>query len=137
MATAAVTPTMAAEVSVRTQRIRLGDDGIVRAELLPHIDVDRGDAVEAVEAIATIAGGRRRPVLVDIRRVRTMSREARMYFAGVETSHVESAAALLVASPLTRAIGNFFLGLNKPLFPTRLFTSEADAIAWLASFVVS
>jgi hypothetical protein len=48
---------------------------------------------------------------------------------------VESAAALLIGSPLTRAIGNFFMGLNKPLIPTRLFTSETEALAWLKGFV--
>ena len=125
---------MATEISVRTQRIRLDDDGIVRAELLPHIDVDHADAVEAVGAIATLSGGKRVPVLVDLRRVKSMSREARTYFSGVETSRTESAAALLVGSPLTRAIGNFFLGLNRPCFPTRLFTSEEDALAWLHGF---
>ena len=64
-----------------------------------------------------------------------MSRDARVYFAGPQTAEVESAAALLIHSPLGRAVGNFFLGLNKPLFPTRLFTSESDALAWLSSFV--
>jgi hypothetical protein len=28
-------------------------------------------------------------------------------------------------------IGNFFINLNKPLAPTRLFTSEAAALTWL------
>ena len=41
----------------------------------------------------------------------------------------------LIRSPLARAIGNFFRGLNKPLFPTRLFTSEPEAMAWLRSFL--
>jgi hypothetical protein len=32
-------------------------------------------------------------------------------------------------------LGNFYLGLNKPLVPTRLFTSEEEAQAWLRSFL--
>jgi hypothetical protein len=36
---------------------------------------------------------------------------------------------------VARAIGNFFMGLNKPLIPTRLFTSEAEALGWLREFV--
>jgi len=64
-----------------------------------------------------------------------MDREARRYFAGEETAKVESAAALLIESPLSKAIGNFFMGLNKPIVPTRLFTSEAEALAWLKGFV--
>jgi hypothetical protein len=126
---------MTPDDAVRSQRIRLDEAGIVRAELLPHVDVDGADAAEAVAAIARLGGGRKRPVLVDLRRLKSMNREARAYFAGPVTARVESAAALLVGSPLTRAIGNFFLGLNKPCFPTRLFTSEGEALAWLTGFV--
>jgi hypothetical protein len=43
--------------------------------------------------------------------------------------------ALLVGSPMSRAIGNFFIGLNKPLIPTRLFVSEPEALAWLRGFL--
>ena len=68
---------------------------------------------------------------MDITEIDGMTREARQYFAGPETAKVESAAALLIKSPLTRAIGNFFLGFNKPLFPTRLFTSTEEALLWL------
>lgn len=46
----------------------------------------------------------------------------------------DSPLPLLLQSPaLTRAIDNFFMGLNKPLFPTRLFTSEEEALTWLKS----
>jgi len=34
-------------------------------------------------------------------------------------------------SPLSRAVGNIFLGVNRPLVPCRLFTSEPQALAWL------
>jgi hypothetical protein len=47
---------------------------------------------------------------------------------------VFSATALIISSPLSRAIGNFFLGLNRTSMPTRLFTSEADALAWLSEY---
>ena len=85
--------------------------------------------------IASLCMGRRRPVLVDMTDVRSMNRDARMYYAGPETAAVECAAALLVGSPLTSVIGNFFLGLNKPLIPTRLFTREEEALTWLGSFL--
>jgi hypothetical protein len=122
-------------IEVRTQRIWLSDDGIVHAKLKPHIEVDRADAEEAVRAIGSLCNGTKRPVFVDMSEIKFMSRDARTYFAGAETARVEAAAALLIRSPLTKAIGNFFLGLNKPLFPTRLFTSQAEALAWLLGFV--
>jgi hypothetical protein len=38
-----------------------------------------------------------------------------------------------VANPLSRVIGNFFLGLSKTAFPLRLFSDTDNAIAWLRS----
>ena len=122
-----------AQVEVRSQTLWLDSDGIVRAKLKPHLHIGLGDAQEAVRAIRELCQGRRSPVLVDMTDLQAMDREARVYFAGAETAQVESAVAILVRSPLSRAIGNFFMGLNKPLFPTRLFTSEEEALAWLKS----
>jgi hypothetical protein len=31
-------------------------------------------------------------------------------------------------------MGNFFLGVSKPMVPTRLFDEEASAVAWLLTF---
>lgn len=126
---------MEAPVEVRSQSIWRDGDGIIRAKVKPGIEIGLEDAREAVRAIAGLCEGIQRPVLVDMSALRAMDRAARLYFAGPETAQVESAAALIVSSPLARAIGNFFMGLNKPLFPTRLFTSEAEALAWLKTFL--
>ena len=109
--------------------------GIARQEPFPESDFTLEDAREVTAAFATLGNGKPLPTLVDLRNVRWMQREARAHFSGPETAIVQSAAALIIASPLSRAIGNFFLGFNKPLFPTRLFTSETEALEWLKGFV--
>jgi hypothetical protein len=43
------------------------------------------------------------------------------------------ASALVVQSPLSRAIGSFFMGLSRPRFPARLFESVEGAIQWVES----
>ncbi len=40
----------------------------------------------------------------------------------------------VISSPVSRVIGNFFMGLNKPISPTRLFTDPHKAIQWLHTF---
>jgi hypothetical protein len=122
-----------AQTETRTQKIWLDGEGIVHVKLKPHLVVGFVDAQEAVRAIGQLCGGKRSPVVVDMTELMSMEREARLYFAGAETAQVEAAVAILIRSPLSRAIGNFFMGLNKPLFPTRLFTSEEEAVAWLKS----
>lgn len=120
----------------RSQNITLGEDGIVQITMRPEVhELELTDAQDAIRVVAEVGGGRPRPALVDLRELRSMSRDCRKYFAGPETARVESAVALLVVSPIARAIGNFFMGLNRPLIPTRLFTSETDALVWLRDFV--
>ena len=77
----------------------------------------------------------RRPMLVDTTGLRSMTRDARKYFAGPEASKVVIAGALVVTSPLGRAIGNFFLGFDRSSNPTRLCSSEPEALEWLRGFL--
>jgi hypothetical protein len=39
--------------------------------------------------------------------------------------------ALVVGNALSRALGSFFIGLNRPRVPTRLFDSVENGIQWL------
>lgn len=39
--------------------------------------------------------------------------------------------ALLVGSSFGRMIGNLYMAVSPPRFPTRLFTDEDEATAWL------
>jgi hypothetical protein len=40
----------------------------------------------------------------------------------------------LANSKLSVYIGNFFMGINKPASPTRMFTNPDRAVAWLSKF---
>lgn len=127
---------MSAIIETRAQHLWIDDEGIVHVIVKPHAEVSLPDAVEAVRAVAQLGEEVKRPTLVDMRSVKSITRDARMYFAGAETAKAETATALIVGSPLTRAIGNFFLGLNKTTLPCRLFTTEADALAWLRGYLL-
>lgn len=41
--------------------------------------------------------------------------------------------ALVVESALSRALGSFFVGLSRPIVPTKLFESVQSAVEWLKS----
>jgi hypothetical protein len=92
------------------------------------------DAQQNVAAIFALSGGKRSRVLVDMRGVRSQSREARQYFAGPEAEKATRAVALLIGSPVSRVLANFFLRLTNQRIPTALFTSEDAAIGWLMRF---
>ncbi|WP_437321352.1 DUF7793 family protein [Sorangium sp. So ce385] len=124
----------AREIVTSAQILRLEDDGIIRATAFP-VHMSLGFAQEVVRATIELADGTPRPVLVDIRAQKTVDRAAREYFAGAEAAKGHCALALLVDSPVSKAIGNFFLGLSQAPVPRKLFTSEDEAIGWLRGFL--
>jgi len=81
-----------------------------------------------------VLGGRRVPLLVDMTRVSSVSREARQFYASPGAVAPFLAFGLLIGSPVSRVIGNFFLGLNRLPRPARLFTSRGDGLRWLQGF---
>ena len=121
-------------IKTRTANIWLGEDGIIRNVVLPGAEITGVDAKENILSYAQF-GGQKYPVLVDIRDIKSFDREGRMYPASAEAGECMSAAALLIGSPLSRAIGNFWLGTRSAVYPVRLFTSEDEAIEWLQQYV--
>ena len=122
-------------IETRTQFIWLGEDGILRSKCKPNAELSLEDAKAAIAEVSILCNGIARPILVDLAGTKSIHRDARNYFAGPETIEVECAAALLVGSPIARAIGNFFIGINKATVPSRLFTSEQEALDWLQQFL--
>lgn len=110
---------------------------IITARFRPGAEVTLDDARANVALCLERNEGRRRPLLVDLREVKSQTAEARAYLAGPDGNKVSQAVGLLVASPASRVLGNFYLGLNKPSIPTRLFTSEEEARAWLRGFLAA
>jgi len=67
--------------------------------------------------------GRRCSVVVVLDSLTSQDSEARRIYAAGMQPALFYAAALIVTSPLARAIGSFFLGLTRPAVPTKLFES--------------
>jgi hypothetical protein len=118
----------------RTSRVRIDEEGIVRVVVKPNAEITLEDAKANVEAAVKISGGKKMSVLVDMRPLRSMTREARQHMAGEATAKIAKAQALLVDTGLSKIIGNFLLGLNKPPYPTKMFTSDTEAVEWLRGF---
>jgi hypothetical protein len=123
------------QVELRNARVWLGADGLARYIAQSGADVTLADAEACHAAVLDLYQGETHPLLVDIRKVKSASREARKFFAGSTSNDTTRAVALLVSSPVSWLIGNFFLSINKPAFPVRLFTNETEALGWLRSFL--
>ena len=93
------------------------------------------DAEENTTAVKELSKNDVFPILVDLRLISQITKEARDHFAMRERKPGVNAIAMLVRSPVSSIIGNFFLGMNKPKVPTQLFSTEAKALKWLEQFI--
>ena len=87
------------------------DDALAAQEVLEPF-------VETVSSLLT---------LVDIRGIRRSTSQARRVHPNPKTARL----ALLVGSPVSRMLGNAYLGINKLPCPTKLFTDMERAAEWL------
>ena len=97
-----------------------------------HVSLDV--AKSCVEQRIYFSKGKSYPLLIDIKGIKSITRDAREYLASIGTTHVK-AGALITGSPFNRTIGNIFLAIDKPLVPTKLFTSEEKARLWLKEYL--
>lgn len=110
-------------------RAWLRPDGVVQFAWQPGFAVGGADAAAAMDAGREAARGAMRGVLVDMRTLGVMDKSARTVFSAPnDWAH---AVALWVNSPLSTVLANFFLGVSRARIPVRMFTREADAVAWL------
>jgi hypothetical protein len=120
------------EVQNRVEKVWLREDGIVQTVVFPGAEYTLVDAKQNLASIVQVSNGKRLPLLVDIRNAKTVNRAARQVFATIECV---TSTALLIDSSISQIIGNVFLNFSKPANPTRLFTSETEAVEWLKEFL--
>ena len=98
------------------------------------LDVTLEVAKFCVESRIFFTKGKSFTLLVDMRGIRSITKEARTYLATIGSTLVK-AGALITGSPWNKTIGNIFLAIDKPQVPTKLFTEESKALEWLDQFV--
>ncbi|MCE9538424.1 MAG: STAS/SEC14 domain-containing protein [Bacteroidetes bacterium] len=114
----------------------LGVDGICYTVVKPNAIVNLQDAQENSNSVKEISGDTIYPLLVNLIKIKSISKEARDHFSMQNRTPGVCAIAMLIRSPVSRVIGNFFIGMNRSAVPTKLFTVESEAILWLKRFVI-
>lgn len=108
--------------------LRLDPRGFLRLSWQPGLRIDGAHARRAMAMVDETNAGRERPLLVDMGGTAQLTRPARMQFGNRCSA---SRIVLLGRSAVDRVIANFALGVTHVPVPTRFFTDEAAAVAWL------
>jgi hypothetical protein len=112
----------------------LGENEICYTVVKLNASIQLEDALENSQAVKEVSDGKVYPLLVNLKQINSITKEARDHFSMQNRSPGVTAIAMLIKSPVSKIIGNFFLGLNKSTVPAKLFTNEEKAIAWLKQF---
>jgi hypothetical protein len=123
-------------IETRVFRTWVSKEGILCTEVKDGAEITIEDAWENTEAVyKLVSPDSSLPILVNLKNIKSISKEARDYFSLRNRNSAVNAMGLLIKSPLSTIIGNFFIGLNKPVVPTKLFYTEKKAISWLLKYV--
>ena len=109
----------------------LEPDGTIVLRFHPGSRLVAELAEEVVRAHVELARGQRRPVLADVRGLVSADRGSRQLAASPEVAAATARLAIVVGNPVTRTLGNFFIRVTTPSYPTRLFADERLAREWL------
>lgn len=110
------------------------EGGIVIAKFkVEHFDLQA--VQKLVEDRKKVFNGIIYPIIANVTSLKSSTKAARDFFASEAGCEGFSAAAIIINSPVGSIIGNFYIRINKPLRPTKLFTDITEAKKWLEKFV--
>jgi hypothetical protein len=118
-------------IETATATVELRDDGILVIRVKDGAE-DTLQTVKETERAVLALAAETAPVMAVLGKMKGVTAEARAYVSQSDALFRRiSKTALVVGSAVSRVIGNVFLQLNRSRTPTRLFTSETEAVAWL------
>ncbi len=121
-------------IDLRCYNTWMAFDGIVRTKVKENSAIVLEDAIENSKAVNSFSQPQY-PMIVDTTLAKSITKEARDYFSMKGRESKVLAFAILVNSPLSKIIANFFMGLNKPRVPVKLFTDEKLAVEWCKNHI--
>lgn len=112
----------------------MNEEGIAVTKVKPKAEVVLEDAMENSKAVNSFPSNRY-SLLIDTKEIKSITKEARDFFSMKGRDSKVIAFAILIKSPLSTIIANFFMGLNKPRVPVRLFYDEKKALDWCKTHI--
>ncbi len=115
--------------------INLRYDGIIVLITKDNTTLDVEDVRENAETFGLLSGGKKAPILIIGGAYSTVTKDARDFMATEESLKYSLCEAFLLKYLAQRILINFYIKVNKPIVPTKMFTNEDKAIEWLKAFI--
>ncbi|MBI1836470.1 MAG: hypothetical protein HYR91_04320 [Flavobacteriia bacterium] len=122
------------DVKLKSYSVFLREDGIIQVDIEPITEVTIEEVIQGTNEVMNIVGINKYPVLFLAKEFSVPSKESREYLAKKEALPYSLADAYVICSFPQKLVANFYLRINKPARPTRIFTDKNEAIKWLKTF---
>jgi hypothetical protein len=110
-------------------------DNILIASYKKNLIINLDIAKKIVLQRQSFTRGQKMAVMIFSQGVTGIDKPAREFFASPKGTEGLSASAIVVNSPFSRLLGNFFLRVNKAPIPVKLFSNISSAEKWLQQFI--
>lgn len=126
---------IAAHESYENQNARFWiEKGILFFEYKPNTTIDLQVAMHVVADRIAFQNERPLPIFCDTRGIAAIDKAARDYLAK-SGSLLAKAVALIGSENVSMTMSTFYIEINKPSVPTRIFTIEQEALDYLRGFL--
>jgi hypothetical protein len=113
-------------------RMALRDDGVILVEITPGCEQTPEAAQDNLTAAIQLAAGVRRPLLLDLRGAVPLDPATRQVYTDKKIAISFLALGIVVhMDRLSRLMADVYLTVAKLPLPTKIFSSETKASAWL------
>jgi len=123
------------KIDLGHSQIILREDGILELHADDNHIYEIEDVKENVAAFGKLSKYKKIPVLIIGGYFTTIKKETRIFMASAESLKYSKAEAFLLKSLAQKILINFYIRVDKPLVPTRVFTDKQKAIDWLKEFL--
>jgi hypothetical protein len=110
-------------------------DGIIYVSISPEKEETVELAKKMVIKMGEMLNHKQAPILFKHQDFALPGKANRDYWATKEACPYSKAEAFIINSIALQLIANFYLKINKPERPTKMFTHEEEAIKWLKTFL--
>ncbi|MDO8999859.1 MAG: hypothetical protein Q7W45_08855 [Bacteroidota bacterium] len=118
-------------ISHLTCDIILRSDHIIKIEFKEVEELKLDHVIDIFNIIQPLAPVKKCLILISLANYINPSVEVREFWAAKERNEISLAEAILINNLPMTLIVNFYLNINKPQRPTKIFKNETDAIDWL------
>jgi hypothetical protein len=122
-------------IEIEEATISLKENGVVHVHFKERVEITCELQGRMYDIYNEICENDKKPFLFTASEYVTINKEARENSIIMEAMYPGSASAVVAHSIAYKLVANFFLIINKPKSPFRVFNDDVEAQAWLMSYL--